>query len=110
MAILINGATASAAELFTSCLRDYEKAAIVGEKSFGKGCMQYMYPLPNGGAVSLTTRLYSPPLGDNYDGIGISPDIEASLSEEALKINFYKLNETKDDQLKSALARLAGRN
>lgn len=108
MAILINGSTASAAELFTSCLRDYEKATIVGEKSFGKGCMQFLYTLPNGGAVSFTTRLYSPPLGENYDGKGIAPHVEASLSEEALKINFYKLNETNDDQLKAALAVLGG--
>ncbi len=109
MAILINGSTASAAELFTSCLRDYEKATLVGEKSFGKGCMQYLYPLPNGGAVTITTRLYSPPLGENYDGKGIAPHVEASLSEEALKINFYKLNETNDDQLKAALAALNDR-
>lgn len=109
MTILINGSTASAAELFTSCLRDYEKATIVGEKSFGKGCMQYLYPLPNGGAVSITTRMYSPPLGENYDGVGISPDVEASLSEEASQINFYKLTEENDDQLKAALAVLDGR-
>lgn len=110
MAILINGATASAAELFTSCMRDYEKATVVGEKSYGKGCMQYMYTLPNGGAVSITTRLYSPPKGDNYDGLGIMPDVESALSPEALGINFYKLNETNDDQLKAALAVLGDRN
>lgn len=109
MTILINGSTASAAELFTSCLRDYKKATIVGEKSFGKGCMQYMYPLPNGGAVSITARMYSPPLGENYDGKGIKPDVPASLSEEAQKINYYKLTEENDDQLKAALAVLDGR-
>ena len=108
MVILINGSTASAAELFTSCLRDYEKATVVGEKSFGKGCMQFLYTLPNGGAVSFTTRLYSPPLGENYDGVGIVPHVEATLSEEAQKINFYKLNETNDDQLKAALDVLGG--
>ena len=109
MVILTNGNTASAAELFTSCLRDYKKATLVGEKTYGKGCMQYLYPLPNGGAVSITTRLYSPPLGKNYDGEGIYPDVKASLSEEAQKINFYKLNETNDDQLKAALNVLSGR-
>ena len=109
MVILTNGNTASAAELFTSCLRDYKKATLVGEKTYGKGCMQHLYPLPNGGAITITTHLYSPPLGENYDGVGISPDVEASLSEEAMKINFYKLNETNDDQLKTAMDVLNGR-
>lgn len=108
MAILINSSTASAAELFTSCLRDYEMVTVVGEKSYGKGCMQYLYSLPNGGAVTITTRMYSPPYGDNYDGVGITPDVEASLSEEAAKINLWKLTEENDDQLRAALADLNG--
>ncbi|MBQ7354136.1 MAG: S41 family peptidase [Clostridia bacterium] len=109
MAVLINGNTASAAELFTSCLRDYEKVTIVGELSYGKGCMQYMYGLPNGGALSLTTRMYSPPSGINYDGIGITPDIEVSLSDEAAKLNPLKLTEENDDQLKAAIQAVADR-
>lgn len=103
MAVLINGNTASAAELFTSCLRDYGKVTVVGELSYGKGCMQFMYSLPNGGALSLTTRMYSPPSGENYDGIGITPDITVSLSEEAAKLNPLKLTEETDDQLKAAI-------
>lgn len=106
MAVLINGNTASAAELFTSCLRDYEKVTIVGEKSFGKGCMQYVYSLPNGGALTLTTRMYSPPYGGNYDGIGITPHVGASLSEEAAKVSVLKLTEETDDQLKAAIKAL----
>ncbi len=109
MAVLINGNTASAAELFTSCLKDYDKVTTVGELSYGKGCMQYMYTLPNGGVLSLTTRMYSPPLGENYDGVGITPDISVSLSEEAAKLNPLKLTEENDDQLKAAIAALAGR-
>ena len=110
MAVLTNGNTASAAELFTSCLKDYQKVTIVGELTYGKGCMQYLYTLPNGGALSLTTRMYSPPLGDNYDGIGISPDIAVSLSDEAAKLNPLKLTEENDDQLKAAISALDGRN
>lgn len=109
MAVLINGNTASAAELFTSCLRDYDKVTVVGELSYGKGCMQYMYGLPNGGALSLTTRMYSPPISANYDGIGITPDVTVSLSEEAAKINPLKLTEENDDQLKAAMNALADR-
>lgn len=108
MAVLINSSTASAAELFTSCLRDYELITVVGEKSYGKGCMQYIYSLPNGGAVSLTTRMYSPPYSDNYDGEGIVPDVEIALSEEAAQINLWKLTEENDDQLRAALAELNG--
>ncbi|MBO5779082.1 MAG: S41 family peptidase [Clostridia bacterium] len=103
MAVLINGNTASAAELFTSCLRDYEKVTIVGEKSFGKGCMQYVYGLPNGGALTLTTRMYSPPSGKNYDGKGITPHVAASLSEAAAEVHLLKLTEETDDQLKAAI-------
>ncbi|MBQ8383534.1 MAG: S41 family peptidase [Clostridia bacterium] len=110
MAVLINGNTASAAELFTSCLRDYGKVTIVGELSFGKGCMQFMYPLPNGGVLSLTTRMYSPPSGENYDGIGITPDITVSLSDEAAKLNPLKLTEETDDQLKAAINALNDRD
>ncbi len=109
MAVLINGNTASAAELFTSCLRDYDKVTIVGELSYGKGCMQYIYALPNGGALSLTTRMYSPPSGVNYDGIGIKPDVPVSLSDEAAKLNPLKLTEENDDQLKAAIHALADR-
>ncbi len=109
MAVLINGNTASAAELFTSCLTDYNKVITVGQKSYGKGCMQYMYGLPNGGALSLTTRMYSPPKGENYDGIGITPKIAVELSEEAAKLNPLKLTEENDDQLKAAIACLADR-
>ncbi|MBQ8288062.1 MAG: S41 family peptidase [Clostridia bacterium] len=110
MAVLINGNTASAAELFTSCLRDYDKVTVVGELSFGKGCMQFMYPLPNGGVLSLTTRMYSPPSGINYDGVGITPDITVSLSDEAAKLNPLKLTEETDDQLKAAINAFDGRD
>lgn len=107
MAVLINQNTASAAELFTSCLRDYDKAEIVGVKSYGKGCMQRFFPLPNGGCVSITFRMYSPPIGENYDGIGITPDLTVELSEEAASTNLFKLTEENDDQLKAALKLLA---
>lgn len=103
MTVLINGNTASAAELFTSCLRDYQKVTIVGEKSFGKGCMQYVYSLPNGGALTLTTRMYSPPSGKNYDGEGIAPHVTASLSDAAAEVHLLKLTEENDDQLKAAI-------
>ena len=103
MAVLVNRNTASAAELFTSALKDYEKAVIVGESTYGKGSMQSMIPLPSGGCVKLTTALYYPPFSDNYDGIGIAPDVEVSLSEEARAKSIYKLTDEEDDQLKAAI-------
>ncbi len=107
MAVIANGQTASAAELFTSALRDYNKAVIVGENTYGKGSMQSMFSLPSGGCVKLTTALYYPPFSDNYDGVGIKPDIEVFLSEEASSKSIYKLSDEEDDQLKAAVKALA---
>jgi carboxyl-terminal processing protease len=82
MAVLTNGGTASAAELFTATLRDYEQenklssVTLVGENTFGKGCMQSTYKLTNGDYVKLTIALYNPPIGENYDGTGIAPEVE----------------------------------
>ena len=106
MAVIANSSTASAAELFTSALRDYDKAVIVGEQTFGKGSMQSMYPLPDGGCIKLTSALYYPPFSDNYDGVGIKPDVEAELSEEAASKNPYKVTDEEDDQLKAAVEAL----
>ena len=103
MAVLVNHNTASAAELFTSTLKDYEKAVIVGETTYGKGSMQTMIQLPSGGGVKLTTALYYPPFSDNYDGIGVTPDVEISLSEESAAKSIYKLTDEEDDQLKAAI-------
>lgn len=107
MAVIANGQTASAAELFTSALKDYEKAVVVGETTYGKGCMQTMFPLPSGGCVKLTTSLYYPPFSDNYDGVGVEPDVEASLSEASSKKSIYKLTDEEDDQLKAAVDALS---
>ena len=108
MAVITNGQTASAAELFTSCLKDYGKAVVVGEKTYGKGSMQSMVPLPDGGCLKLTTALYYPPFSDNYDGVGIEPDIESSIAEEFSKKSIYKLEESEDAQLLDAIAALNG--
>ena len=109
MAVLTNKNTASAAELFTATMRDYDLAVIVGQTTYGKGSMQSIYPLAYfgyEGAVKLTTRHYFPPCGIGYDGIGITPDIEVALSEEASKTNIYKLAEADDSQLQTALQEL----
>ena len=102
MAVLVNGSTASAAELFTSALRDYDKAVIVGTTTFGKGCMQTTIPLSDGSAVSVTYRMYSPPYGENYHGVGITPNVEVELDESLANKNIYKITDEEDNQLAAA--------
>lgn len=78
MAVLTDGHTASAAELFAAALRDYELAVLVGQTTYGKGVAQSTYEVGDGSAVRLTTAQYFPPCGQNYDGVGVKPHIEAS--------------------------------
>ncbi|MBE6714563.1 MAG: PDZ domain-containing protein [Ruminococcaceae bacterium] len=101
MAVLMNGGTASAAELFSSCLKDYEKAVLVGEKTFGKGSMQTIRAFEDGTGFKYTYRYYCPPFSDNFDGVGVMPDVEAKLSEEAEK-HFYTMSDEEDTQLAAA--------
>ncbi len=102
MIVLINGNTASGGELFAAALRDYQKATLVGTKTYGKGTMQTIIPLSNGGGIKLSTQMYDPPYGENYEGKGIEPDIKSELvlPEDG---NFYKLTEDQDSQLQEAI-------
>ncbi len=102
MAVLCNGNTASAAELFTADLRDYGLATIVGEKTFGKGTMQTITKLADGSAMKLTTRYYNPKSNISYDGVGIVPDREVKLTKEQSE-RFYLLTHEQDPQLQEAL-------
>lgn len=102
ISVLINGSSASAAELFTAALRDYERATIVGVNSYGKGSMQTLYPLPDGGGIKLSTNIYNPPCDVNYNGVGIAPDIEVELDEALKDKNFYKITDEEDNQLRKA--------
>lgn len=109
LSVICNGSTASAAELFVSALRDYELADIIGETTYGKGSMQSTIDLEQfgyGGALKITTKLYYPPCGVGYDGEGITPDVEITLSDEAKKYSIYKLPESLDDQLIAAIEAL----
>lgn len=107
MAVLCNGNTASAAELFTADLRDYGLATIVGETTYGKGTMQTISPMGDGSAVKLTTRYYNPMSNVSYDGVGIKPDegYEVILTEEQ-NARFYLLSNEEDPQLQAALRAL----
>lgn len=72
--VLVNKNTASSAELFAAALRDYGKASLVGEKTYGKGVIQQTTKLDSGGAVVLTVAKYKTSLSECYDGVGITPD------------------------------------
>ena len=102
MVALTDESTASAAELFTQALRDYGVAKSVGTTTYGKGVMQVTHSLKDGSAVRITVAKYNPPKSENYDGVGIKPDYEVTLSEDQQK-NFDNLDETTDPQLQKAL-------
>ena len=105
MAVLVDGGTASAAELFTATLRDYDKAVLVGETTYGKGSVQTLFPLGDGSGINLTCGLYYPASGESYDGIGITPDIEVALPDELVK-KLRFLTEEEDVQLQQAVQAL----
>jgi carboxyl-terminal processing protease len=75
--VLVDGGSASASEIVTGALRDYERATIVGERTFGKGVFQEVQPLSNGGALDLTVGSYFLPDGDSISDEGIAPEVRA---------------------------------
>jgi carboxyl-terminal processing protease len=77
--VLINSASASAAEIVAGALQDHHRATVMGTRSFGKGSVQTIIPLEGRGAIRLTTALYYTPSGRSIQGQGISPDIVVSV-------------------------------
>lgn len=72
--ILINARSASAAEVFTAAMKEHRRAWVIGEKSYGKGVVQKLFPLSNGAALQMTVSHYYTPSGKMIEGIGIQPD------------------------------------
>ncbi len=96
--VLINNGSASASEIFAGALKDHKRAIIVGENSFGKGSVQSIIPLGNGGGMRLTISKYYLPSGKSISEVGVTPDI---LVEE--ENNDFQINSDKDNQLNYAI-------
>ena len=78
-AVLVNSYSASASEIVTGALRDYKKARIIGQKTYGKGSVQELIPLDDGSALKVTVAKWFTPNGDNIDKQGIEPDQEVKM-------------------------------
>lgn len=82
LVVLINGGTASAAEVVAAALQDHKRAFIVGAKSFGKGSVQVFFPLKDGDAINITTALYYTPSGRLIENAGLIPDIPVNKDKK----------------------------
>ena len=96
--VLINNGSASAAEIFAGALKDHKRAIILGESSYGKGSVQSIIPLKNGGGIRLTISKYYLPSGKSISEVGVTPDI---LVEEIG--DDFKIKSEKDNQLNYAI-------
>lgn len=115
ISVLCDESSASGAELFTSCLRDWGVAHVIGQKTLGKGVGQAGTFLRNLGSTGdgctaytgsylyVTSFAYTPPLSKNYEGEGVYPDETVALSEEAKDLHFSKITPENDAMLKSAV-------
>ena len=85
--VLVNGASASASEILSGALKDYHRATLVGKKTFGKGLVQKVVPLPNQTGVNITIARYLTPNGTDINKLGIKPDVEIGNDYESITNN-----------------------
>lgn len=96
LSVLVDGASASASEIFAGAVQDHEVGTIIGTTTYGKGVVQNIFDLKDGTSLKLTISEYFTPDGRNIDGTGIEPDVE-------VKYVYDEKNPEKDNQLEKAL-------
>ena len=101
LAVLVNGGSASASEIFAGAVKDYGIGTIVGTTTYGKGVVQTIQPLSDGSAVKITIAKYFTPKGNDINKKGIAPDVEAEVSEDST--DWTELTHEEDTQLQAAL-------
>ena len=102
LAVLVNGYSASAAEIFSGAIKDYGIGTLVGTKTYGKGIVQRIVGMEDGTAVKLTVSKYFTPNGTDIHKKGIEPDVTVEL-DESLK-NKVTVTEEEDNQLQKAIS------
>lgn len=101
LAVLVNGNSASASEIFAGAIKDYQVGSIVGTRTYGKGIVQQPFQMEDGTAIKLTISKYYTPKGNDIHGKGIEPDVEVEL-DEALRGKAVITHE-EDNQLQTAM-------
>ncbi len=97
MIVLVDGGSASASEILSGALKDYNKAKLLGTKTYGKGMVQKIYPMPNETGLNLTIAKYLTPNGTDINKKGISPDYEVKFTmDDIAKNNDVQLNTAKE--------------
>ena len=96
--VIINNGSASASEIVSGALKDHKRAIILGERTYGKGSVQSIIPLKNGGGIRLTISKYYLPSGESISEVGVIPDIFVEESGDD-----FKIGSKTDNQLKYAV-------
>ena len=102
--ILVNGKSASASELFSASLRDFKNAKLIGTQTYGKGVMQNMVAMPDGGGLNLTVATYQTTRSECYHGVGLTPDEVVEPSDDT---DVDAIDPGTDPQLTAAIAALS---
>ena len=103
IAMLINGSSASASEILAGALKDYDRAVIVGQTSYGKGIVQNVFPFSDGSGMSMTVSKYFTPNGTSIHGVGVEPDVEVALPDEYADSFVSQVPRGQDTQLQKAI-------
>ena len=103
--LLVDGASASASEIFSGAMKDYHRAKLVGTKTYGKGMVQKIIPMPNETGLNLTVAKYLTPKGSDINKLGINPDIEMPIKQADILAKKDTQLEKAKDILKSMISK-----